>query len=69
MRQIRVNAVAREQLDKFDDYVRTMRSKVEKQREDRKKYNETLQERLKEQEEVVRFYSYEKLIHVYDQGF
>jgi len=35
-----------------------MRSKVEKQREERKKYNETLQERLKEQEEAVSFHRF-----------
>lgn len=54
MRQIRVNTVAREQLEKFDDYVRSMKNKVEKQREDRRKYNEIMQERLKEQQDAVR---------------
>ncbi|WAQ93971.1 hypothetical protein MAR_006442 [Mya arenaria] len=52
MRQLRMDSVAREQLERFDKYVERMCSKVERQREERRKYNEALQERLREQEEA-----------------
>lgn len=55
MRQIRIDVVAKEQMDKFDQYVSSMTVKVGKQREERRKYNEVLQERLHEQEEAVRY--------------
>ena len=52
-RKIRMHAVAREQMEKFDEYCRVMKSKVDRQREERKRYNEDLQERLRAQEELV----------------
>ena len=48
-----MHAVAREQMEKFDEYCRVMKSKVDRQREERKRYNEDLQERLRAQEELV----------------
>ncbi|KAL4222118.1 hypothetical protein ACF0H5_018158 [Mactra antiquata] len=73
MRQLRMDAVAREQLEKFDNYVATMREKVVKQREERKKYNEILQERLKEQEELerkkLRLHRGPKHVFVNDRSF
>ena len=48
-----MDAVAREQMEKFDAYCLSMKKKVEQQREDRKRYNEDLQERLRVQEEAV----------------
>ena len=49
-----MHTVAREQMEKFDEYCRMMKAKVERQREDRRRYNEELQERLRVQEEMVR---------------
>ena len=48
-----MDAVAREQMEKFDAYCLTMKKKVDQQREERKRYNEELQERLRAQEEIV----------------
>lgn len=73
VRQLRVDAVAREQVDKFDNYVRTMQEKVEKQREDRRKYNEILHERLREQEEAekqkLRLHRGPKHVYVHDTRY
>ena len=52
-RKIRTHAVAREQMEKFDNYCRAMKNKVERQRAERQRYNEELQERLRAQEEIV----------------
>ena len=54
-RKIRMDAVAREQMEKFDAYCLTMKKKVEQQREERKRYNEELQERLRVQQEIVSY--------------
>lgn len=73
IRQLRMDAVAREQLDKFDNYVKSMKDKVEKQREERKRYNEVLQERLREQEEAerkkLRLHRGTKHVYVHDRKY
>ncbi|KAH3809150.1 uncharacterized protein LOC127833425 [Dreissena polymorpha] len=73
MRQLRMEAVAREQLERFDDYVKRLRSKVDKQREERRKYNEALQGRLREQEEVekkkLRLHRGPKHVYVHDKSY
>ena len=40
-------------MEKFDNYCRAMKNKVERQRAERQRYNEELQERLRAQEELV----------------
>lgn len=53
-RAIRIEAIARDQMEKYETYIVKLKSKVEKQREERTKHFEELQERLKLQEEEVR---------------
>ncbi|KAK3591127.1 hypothetical protein CHS0354_040189 [Potamilus streckersoni] len=50
-RSIRVESVALEQLEKYDAYVNAITSKVERQREARRLYNEASQARLQQQYE------------------
>lgn len=73
MRQIRMDAVAKEQLDKFDRYVNSMKEKVDRQREERRKYNEILQERLREQEEMekkkLRLHRGPKHVYIHDRKY
>ncbi|XP_045168955.2 uncharacterized protein LOC123531778 [Mercenaria mercenaria] len=72
-RSVRVNTVAKEQLEKFDKYVNSMKEKVEKQREERRKYNEILQERLREQEEMekkkLRLHRGPKHVYIHDKKY
>ncbi|XP_063421905.1 uncharacterized protein LOC134706679 isoform X1 [Mytilus trossulus] len=50
-RTIRIEAVAREQMDKYDKYIKELNTKVEKQRDQQRKRDEEFEERLKQLEE------------------
>ncbi|KAK3108977.1 hypothetical protein FSP39_020100, partial [Pinctada imbricata] len=53
-RTIRIEAVAREQMDKYESYIKNLTSKVERQRQERQKREELFEERLKAREEEER---------------
>lgn len=53
-RAIRIEAVAREQMERYEKYIKKLQDKVEKQREDRKISDEELNRRMKAREEEVR---------------
>ncbi|XP_069111429.1 uncharacterized protein [Argopecten irradians] len=50
-RAIRIEAVARDQMEKYEKYIKNLKAKVEVQREARKKQYEELTERLRQKEE------------------
>ncbi|CAC5417306.1 unnamed protein product [Mytilus coruscus] len=50
-RTIRIEAVAREQMDKYDKYIKELNTKVEKQRDQQRKRDEEFEERLRQLEE------------------
>lgn len=50
-RAIRIEAVAREQMERYEKYIQKLQAKVEKQREDRKISDEEFLRRIKAQEE------------------
>ncbi|XP_021377794.1 uncharacterized protein LOC110465935 isoform X2 [Mizuhopecten yessoensis] len=50
-RAIRIEAVARDQMEKYEKYIKNLKAKVEIQREARKKQYEDLTERLRQKEE------------------
>ncbi|XP_048754727.2 uncharacterized protein LOC125665860 isoform X2 [Ostrea edulis] len=52
-RAIRIEAVAREQMERYEKYIKKLQDKVEKQREDRKISDEELNRRMKAREEEV----------------
>lgn len=54
-RAIRIEAVAREQMERYEKYIQKLQAKVEKQREDRKIGDEEFLRRIKAQEEEERF--------------
>lgn len=51
-RAIRIEAVAREQMERYEKYIQKLQAKVEKQREDRKISDEEFLRRIKAQDEV-----------------
>ncbi|XP_048754726.2 DNA ligase 1-like isoform X1 [Ostrea edulis] len=53
-RAIRIEAVAREQMERYEKYIKKLQDKVEKQREDRKISDEELNRRMKAREEEER---------------
>ncbi|XP_060069594.1 uncharacterized protein LOC132549657 [Ylistrum balloti] len=50
-RAIRIEAVARDQMEKYEKYIKNLKAKVELQREARRKQYEELTERLRQKEE------------------
>ncbi|XP_033762789.1 uncharacterized protein LOC117344227 isoform X2 [Pecten maximus] len=50
-RAIRIEAVARDQMEKYEKYIKNLKAKVEVQREARRKQYEELTERLRQKEE------------------
>lgn len=45
-RSIKIENIARDQMEKYDKYIKNLKQKVEKQREERTKHQEELIERL-----------------------